>query len=459
MRATQLTLRAVVLAALVLPVVSQAAAAAETRVYQVTLKGQPVGRTRLTVREEPGGILVYTHQSRLLSRRGGRQVARTLIEEARVKDGAFLSGWAVREAGGERRVVTAEWDPTRRAVKVHIGPEVSWVPLPDGRAPAVLFEAGKRLADAAQVGVRRNVFDVAEARVGTVALLEPPNADGWFEVEELGVRVARRYAPRGRLPDEIRVPALTLVWKAEQIALGDSAKRPRDVTGGGVPVSGRFAPGTRVQLLPKEAWPGVHCPPEGAELTAAGAICPVDPTDPTLAPHPPQPGPRLRALAKEVPDGPPLERARFLARAIARRLSAEPGEAGLWEADPELALARGAGDCNEAAAIFMAVARLIDLPARRRTGLVMTSDDRGHMWPHAWVEIHDGERWIRVDPSRGQAPAPGPYLDLGDGEELAARTRTLAPVLRGGRIQIVGTPKEVPKARQARTGPGEATPP
>ena len=87
--------------------------------------------------------------------------------------------------------------------------------------------------------------------------------------------------------------------------------------------------------------------------------------------------------------------------------------------------------------MFLAAAPLVHLTARRRTGLVVDPSRPHMLWPHAWVEVRDGKRWVRVDPSRGQAPATGIYLDLGDGSRIDARLRAIAPTLHGATVKVV----------------------
>ena len=411
------------------------ARAGETRAYEVRLKGAVVGRARLTVLDEPGGIEVYTHQSRYTTTRMGRSDERVLIEEVRLKGGLFLSGWAVRELGGQRLQVVARWDEARRGVWVELDGRESF--LPSKGPVGSLFDQPRRLAGLGREGRAARVFDVAEGRLGTVRLVRPQGEDGWFLTDELGVQVRTRIAPKSRLPDAFEVPDLGLRWTATHIEQGLDSARSRDHLGGGVPLSGTYEAGRRVRLVPAAAWPGLSCAGQVFSPSSAGLTCGSAPAQ--AGPRASAPvGPQVQALAAELDAGlPPLAKAQALAALIQERLVSGAAGAGLWESGPEEALSQGAGDCNEAAAIFAAAAPLVGLKARRRTGLAQREGGDPRVWPHAWVEVWLEGAWVRVDPARGLAPAMGLYLDLGDGLDLGARARSLTPVLKGARVEVV----------------------
>jgi len=65
-------------------------------------------------------------------------------------------------------------------------------------------------------------------------------------------------------------------------------------------------------------------------------------------------------------------------------------------------LRRGGGDCSEHARLFVALARAIGLPAREVSGLLYCNDDGPAFAWHAWAEVHDGTRWVGVDPAWNQ---------------------------------------------------------
>lgn len=423
-------------------VLAHAAHAGETRTFEVTFRGRPVGTAVLSVRDDPGGLTTYVHHSRLTSVRDGAKAERILHEEVRVRDGLFVSAFALREAGDDRLAVSAWWDARSGTILVRRGAgRLERVSPGDPAGVETLFDAPRRLIEAGAQGARRRVFDLPDAHVGWVVLEKARGPDGWAETNELGIRVRSRWAPGARLPDVMELPDAGLVYTATGIERGSRAAEPAELAGGGVKLEGTASPGAQVRLVPRDAWPGVPCAGSPVPLTDHGAICVMDESGPATRP---QAGPEVRALAASIAGGTPLERAAALAKAIDARLTERPGGAALWEANVEGALLRGAGDCNEAAAIFMAAAPLVKLQARRRTGLVADPDAPGRLWPHAWVEVRVGPSWVRVDPARGEAPARGLYLDLGDGERVASRLRAIAPVLRGARVEVVGAPQPAP---------------
>lgn len=58
------------------------------------------------------------------------------------------------------------------------------------------------------------------------------------------------------------------------------------------------------------------------------------------------------------------------------------------------AFASGRGVCQDYAHVLIALCRVLEIPARYVTGLMA-----GEGATHAWVEVHDGERWRGVDPT------------------------------------------------------------
>ncbi len=404
------------------------------------LQGNRVGDAVLTVRRNAGNITTYTHHSRLSSVRDGVTSTRVLHEEVRVKDGVLLSAWAVRISGGQRQAVSAWWDARAGVMVVRRGERVDRLPVDSAAGVEALFEAPRRLIESGAVGARRRVFDLPEARLGWVVLRRPRDERGWAETEELGVRVRSRWAPGSSLPDTLDLVDIGLVYSAEGIEAGNDVGRMADLTGGSVKVEGTLVPGVRIRLTPRDAWPGVACATGELTLPATGALCGdgLEPSKETRLP--PRAGAQVRALASRVKGKSPIERAASLAKMIDAHLDARVDGAGLWEAEPEVALARGRGDCNEATAVFLAAAPLLQLKARKRNGLLLDPKDPTRLWPHTWVEVrHDGH-WLRADPSRGLAPAPGVYLDLGEGHTIAGRLRAVAPALRGAQVKVVGAP-------------------
>jgi len=74
------------------------------------------------------------------------------------------------------------------------------------------------------------------------------------------------------------------------------------------------------------------------------------------------------------------------------------------------------GDCNEHAALFVAMARSVGLPARVAVGLVHL---RGAFYYHAWAEVWVAEGrgglWLPVDPTLNQFPADATHVRLARG--------------------------------------------
>jgi transglutaminase-like putative cysteine protease len=75
------------------------------------------------------------------------------------------------------------------------------------------------------------------------------------------------------------------------------------------------------------------------------------------------------------------------------------------------------GDCNEHTALYVAMARALEIPARIAVGLVSV---RGAFYYHAWPEVYLGDAngrgmWLPVDPTLNQFPADGTHLRLARG--------------------------------------------
>ena len=83
---------------------------------------------------------------------------------------------------------------------------------------------------------------------------------------------------------------------------------------------------------------------------------------------------------------------------------------------PQHILLTRAGDCNELAQVFVALARARGLMARPVTGLLYVD---GKFYYHAWAEVLLKD-WVPVDPMLGQAPADAAHIRLMQG--LALRT-------------------------------------
>lgn len=57
----------------------------------------------------------------------------------------------------------------------------------------------------------------------------------------------------------------------------------------------------------------------------------------------------------------------------------------------------GKGVCQDYSHVFIALARFAGIPARYANGLQL-----GEGQSHAWIEIHDGNKWIGIDPTQNK---------------------------------------------------------
>jgi len=417
--------------------------AAESRRYQVRLAGAPIGTAVLTLQEGSRGFVTYIHHSELGASRGGAASGtRILHEEARVRDGVLVSAWAIRITGDSKVSVTAHWDARQSAMIVRRGGRVEKMHIDQTSGVEALFDAPRRLIESGAVGSTRAVFDLPDAKLGVVKLIRAKDSRGWAETEELGVRVRSRWTAGARLPDALELVDIGLQYQVEGIESGSDLGRLADLTGGAVTVEGTLVPGVRIRLDPPSAWSSLPCADRELLVPLEGPLCTGMPRAETRFAPLGGGGAGVRALAAEVQGKELRVRVASLAELVNRRLGVgEDREgAGLWEAAPEVALSHGRGDCNEAVAVFLAASEYLGIKARRRSGLVQDESDKSRLWPHAWVEVLIDERWMRVDPSRGEAPSRGLYLDLGDGGSTAGRLRGVAAALKGGTVKVVGAP-------------------
>ena len=88
---------------------------------------------------------------------------------------------------------------------------------------------------------------------------------------------------------------------------------------------------------------------------------------------------------------------RWVHRAVAYTLDFNP-----WSASE--VLAKGRGDCSEAALLLVALARAAGLPAREVNGLVLAQGEPAGFGYHAWAEVYVDGRWTPVDPTWDEVP-------------------------------------------------------
>lgn len=92
-------------------------------------------------------------------------------------------------------------------------------------------------------------------------------------------------------------------------------------------------------------------------------------------------------------------------------------------------LANKAGDCTEHTLLFVALCRAAGVPARELGGLAYDESQvvggaahrparRGGTFNwHAWAEIHDGRRWVSIDPTWNEVQVDATHLVLSVGPE------------------------------------------
>ncbi|MEM6925349.1 MAG: transglutaminase-like domain-containing protein [Myxococcota bacterium] len=145
----------------------------------------------------------------------------------------------------------------------------------------------------------------------------------------------------------------------------------------------------------------------------------------SLPPHGPS------EAADLVADAPNARRAvQELVAHVHRTLDGQPQPGTLAAVD---ALRQGRGDCDEAAASFVSLARAVGLEADLVGGLVYREGVVGPgLYPHAWATVRLGGTTVAVDPALGQAPADASHVPLGSSAAEAA-----ARLSRGVRIAVV----------------------
>ncbi len=128
-----------------------------------------------------------------------------------------------------------------------------------------------------------------------------------------------------------------------------------------------------------------------------------------LVPEPliPSTSPSIVAQARQVLDHEtdPGRAARRLVDWVATHVHRGPGAPS--PLPRAIAALTGAGvDCNDATALYVALARAVGLPARPVAGLLVL---RGRIYYHAWAEVYLGG-WVAVDPLLDQMPADAGHV-------------------------------------------------
>ncbi|MFN4020010.1 MAG: transglutaminase domain-containing protein [Erythrobacter sp.] len=171
-----------------------------------------------------------------------------------------------------------------------------------------------------------------------------------------------------------------------------------------------------------------------------------------------RPGPRLRALLREVP-GPagdaPLDFLHALSGQIRERIAYAAGRTHSATTAEEAAQ-HGCGVCQDHAHIFIGAARASGIPARYVSGYLMMDDRIEQEATHAWAEAHvEGLGWVGFDVSNGISPDPR-YVRVATGSDY----REAAPVTGisfGGmdevlRVGVAIAPQEPGKRQQSQAG-------
>jgi transglutaminase-like putative cysteine protease len=132
-----------------------------------------------------------------------------------------------------------------------------------------------------------------------------------------------------------------------------------------------------------------------------------------------RPGPKLRALLRDVPgsaDAEPLEFLHALSALIRERVAYEAGRTHA-STTAEEAVSHGYGVCQDHAHIFIGAARASGIPARYVSGYLMMDDRIEQEATHAWAEAHvEGLGWVGFDVSNGICPDPR-YVRVATGSD------------------------------------------
>src|SRR6478735_12056379 len=138
-----------------------------------------------------------------------------------------------------------------------------------------------------------------------------------------------------------------------------------------------------------------------------------------------RPGPRIRQLvaaAGRSDDG-AVPTLHALSAVIRERVAYETGYTHVGTTAEE-AVAAGCGVCQDHAQIFIAAARMLEIPARYVSGYLMMDDrieqEATHAWAEAWVQ---GLGWVGFDVSNGISPDPR-YVRVATGRDY----RDAAPI-------------------------------
>ena len=157
-----------------------------------------------------------------------------------------------------------------------------------------------------------------------------------------------------------------------------------------------------------------------------------------------RPGARLRALAARFRGGSaaPLDQLHALSAAVHDAVAFEIGHTDA-RTTAELALSAGQGVCQDHAHVFIAAARLLDIPARYVSGYLLMDEQVEQQAGHGWAEAHIDELgWVGFDIANGVCPDER-YVRVATGFDY----RDAAPVTG---ISLGAGGSETPAARRDR---------
>lgn len=135
-------------------------------------------------------------------------------------------------------------------------------------------------------------------------------------------------------------------------------------------------------------------------------------------------GEGIRALAATLPeDAKRLAKLHQLMDTIFDRMTFVPGSTNIFTT-AEAALTKGEGVCQDYTHIFIAAARLLNIPARYVSGYLLREEEKEQTAGHAWAEAHiDGLGWVGFDAANNMCPNDR-YVRIGCGLDY----RDAAPV-------------------------------
>lgn len=114
--------------------------------------------------------------------------------------------------------------------------------------------------------------------------------------------------------------------------------------------------------------------------------------------------PAIRALARDVTGDDDTARMHRLLALIAERVKYTVGSTDVTTSADE-ALKAGTGVCQDHTHIFLAVARVLGVPARYVSGFLMMEGQTQQAASHAWAEVYlDNLGWVGFDASNGISP-------------------------------------------------------